>query len=89
MAAGNNRKPRRIQEALDVHGLNFSSLARQVGVRPQVAWRTVQGQANNRKVLSFLRGLGVDEDVLDLPPGFDGLPPAPPPAPAARMEGRA
>ena len=81
MAAGKNRKPRRIQEVLDDNELNISELARQSGVRTPVAWRTVQGKCNNRKVLNRLLELGASEDILDLPPGFTSLP-ARPPAPA-------
>lgn len=81
MAAGRNRKPRRIQEVLDDHDMNMSELARQVGVAPQLAWRTVQGLVNNRRVLSRLLELGVDEEHLDLPSGFTPLP-AQPPVPA-------
>ena len=67
MRAGGKRKKRRIQETLDSHGLTCADVARGLGVSLQLVWQTVNGIANNRRVLWRFLELGVAVDDLDLP----------------------
>lgn len=71
MAAGKERKVRRIQEVLDDLELNFKDIQRELQFKSYTAvFDTVHGRKNNRRVLNYLLDLGVPASVLDLPRGF-------------------
>lgn len=67
MKAGKARKPRRIQEALDKHGLTLADIARELGNSRSLVCQTAHGYSNNRRVLRRFLDLGVDPVDLDLP----------------------
>ena len=69
MRAGKNRKPRRIQEALDLQKEenSFTKVARQLDVSYQLVWKTAHGMGNNDRVLRRFLALGVSPVDLDLP----------------------
>ena len=65
--AGRMRKLRRIQEVLDLHGMNYGDVARRLGVSNSLVSQAVHGVNNNRRVLGLLLELGVRPSDLDLP----------------------
>ena len=67
MKAGKNRKPRRIQEALDEHEKSFAEVARDLGISRSLVTETAHGSKNNRNVLKYFLALGIDHKYLDLP----------------------
>ena len=71
MAAGKERKVRRIQERLDELGLKFKDIQRRLGFNSYTPVHdTIHGRKNNRRVLNYLLDVGVPASVLDLPRGF-------------------
>ena len=70
MAAGKERKVRRIQERLDALGLRFSDIQRELGLSYTAVHDTAHGRKNNRRVLRRFLELGVPARALDLPGGF-------------------
>jgi transcriptional regulator with XRE-family HTH domain len=67
MRAGKQRRFRLIQEALDQRGTYFRDVARALGISHTAVLKTAHGEANNRRVLRHLLGLGIDPALLDLP----------------------
>ncbi|MDR2573462.1 MAG: hypothetical protein LBC94_03810 [Desulfovibrio sp.] len=64
---GSLRKPRRIQEALDVHRISYSDIARELGIHNSLVAQTANGRRNNRRVLRRFLELGANPADLDLP----------------------
>ena len=67
MRVGTARRGRLIQEFLDTKRIRISDLARTVDISYSVAYETVMGKQNNRKVLLYLLELGADPEYMDLP----------------------
>ena len=65
--AGRHRQPWRIREELDRRGLSMADVARALGLARSTVSRTVQGANNSRRVLAYLRDLGIPLEYLSLP----------------------
>ena len=73
MAAGKERKVRRIQERLDELGLKFKDIQRRLGFNSYTPVHdTIHGRKNNRRVLNTLLDWGVPAGGLELPRGVVG-----------------
>ena len=71
--AGKHRNPWRIKEWMSSKGLEQKHVARKAGISAvSIVSRTINGGANNRKVLATLRDLGCPLKHLALPEDMKG-----------------
>ncbi|WP_245577936.1 hypothetical protein [Maridesulfovibrio bastinii] len=71
--AGKHRKPWRIKEWMSGKGLEQKHVAEKAEISAvSIVSRTINGGANNRKVLAALRDMGCPEKYLALPEDMKG-----------------
>jgi hypothetical protein len=67
MGAGKKRDAWSIRAQLAKQGLKMADVARSLGLHNSVVEQTVSGRVNNRKVLNFLKQIGISAKALSLP----------------------
>jgi len=67
LGAGKMRDPWAIRAQLAKQGLKMADVARTLGLHNSVVEQTISGRVNNRKVLSYLKQLGISCKALSLP----------------------
>lgn len=68
VGAGKYRYPFRIKEHLSGQGIKLKDVAEALEISHSVVSRTIGGVANNHKVLTYLKAIGVPARYLSLPP---------------------